>query len=238
MKIVIIRHAEPDYEHNTLTPHGFIEAKALGDFYDADDFDEIYCSTLNRAVFTCDAIVKGKKKYEKCDWLEEISKYPITVNGNTTCAWDFMPDYFEKMENIYDFNKYADNEVLKTGNFKEHLNEIYKELELVLNKNGYYKENGYFRVEKANKKTILLVCHWGMMSVLMSYFMNIPFCVIANHMCCLPTGVTTFVSEERQEGIAHFRMLKFGDTTHLKVANVEESFHARFCETFDSEDRH
>lgn len=30
MKILIIRHAEPDYEKNTLTEKGFLEADALG----------------------------------------------------------------------------------------------------------------------------------------------------------------------------------------------------------------
>ena len=29
MKITIIRHADPDYEHNTLTPTGFKEVEAL-----------------------------------------------------------------------------------------------------------------------------------------------------------------------------------------------------------------
>ncbi len=30
MKITIIRHGDPDYENNTLTPTGFKEAEALG----------------------------------------------------------------------------------------------------------------------------------------------------------------------------------------------------------------
>ena len=31
MRIIFIRHAEPDYEHNTLTPRGFREAELLSD---------------------------------------------------------------------------------------------------------------------------------------------------------------------------------------------------------------
>ena len=77
-----------------------------------------------------------------------------------------------------------------------------------------------------------------MMSVLLSHLLNIPYTSLANFTVCAPTGVTTVVTEEREKGIAQFRMMEFGDTTHLKKEGLEPSFSARFCEIFDSNDRH
>jgi len=237
MKIIIIRHADPDYPNNTLTEKGFVEAEALGKKYSYKDFDEIYCSPLNRAKYTCDAIVKNEGKYEVVDWLQEFG-YPIKIDGKNAITWDFKPNYFEHLESIYDYDKYLDTELMKSGNIKEEINKVYQELDMVLLKNGYTKEGKVFKAIKSNKKKIVFVCHFGIMSVLMSYFMNIPFCVIGNHFCAVPTGVTEFVTEEREDGICQFRMLKFGDTSHLEIANIKESFAGRFCETFDSNERH
>jgi len=57
--------------------------------------------------------------------------------------------------------------------------------------------------------------------------------------CALPTSVTTLVTEERRKGIAYFRMLAFGDISHLYIAGEEPSFSGRFCETYDNfDERH
>jgi len=56
--------------------------------------------------------------------------------------------------------------------------------------------------------------------------------------CAQPSSVTTIVTEERREGIASFRILAFGDTSHLYVHDEEPSFAARFCECYSDETRH
>ena len=47
--------------------------------------------------------------------------------------------------------------------------------------------------------------------------------------------MTTVVTEERREGTASFRMLAFGDTSHLYAKGEEPAFAARFCETYEEE---
>ena len=69
MKISIIRHAEPDYENNTLTKNGFVEADLLGQFLKDEKIDYIYSSPLPRAYFTADAIVKYNKTKIKSSLL-------------------------------------------------------------------------------------------------------------------------------------------------------------------------
>ena len=56
--------------------------------------------------------------------------------------------------------------------------------------------------------------------------------VLWHGLCALPTGVTTVVTEERQQGIASFRIIGFGDLSHLYAAGETPSFAARFCECY------
>ena len=97
MKLYIIRHAEPDYEHHTITERGKKEAAALGKRYNASDFDEIYCSPLERAQMTCKAVTKGKGKVHTVEWLRELNHYhAVLKNGKKQTCWDFKPEYILK----------------------------------------------------------------------------------------------------------------------------------------------
>jgi probable phosphoglycerate mutase len=56
--------------------------------------------------------------------------------------------------------------------------------------------------------------------------------------CAQPSSVTTVVTEERRKGIAAFRILAFGDTSHLYAHDEDPSFAARFCECYEDDTRH
>ena len=52
MKLMIIRHGEPDYSIDSLTPVGWVEAKILADRISKLDVKAFYCSPLGRAKDT------------------------------------------------------------------------------------------------------------------------------------------------------------------------------------------
>ena len=52
MRILLIRHAEPDYANNTLTPKGFVEAEYLSEKLKNSNITHIYSSPLERAKLT------------------------------------------------------------------------------------------------------------------------------------------------------------------------------------------
>lgn len=59
MKIIIIRHGDPDYEHDSLTSVGENEAQALAEFLKDMKVDAIFCSPLGRARRTSSYIEKA-----------------------------------------------------------------------------------------------------------------------------------------------------------------------------------
>ena len=63
MKLIFIRHGDPDYVRDGLTEKGKIEAKALADMIERYNIDEVYQSPLGRAVETAEYSLKvlGKR---------------------------------------------------------------------------------------------------------------------------------------------------------------------------------
>jgi len=128
---------------------------------------------------------------------------------------------------------------MKKCNVKSEADKVFKGIDKILEKNGYVREGNLYRAVKPNRDTIVLFCHFGVECVILSHLLGISPVVLWHGCCALPTSVTTLVTEERRKGIAYFRMLSFGDTSHLYIAGEEPSFSARFCETYDNfDERH
>ena len=68
--------------------------------------------------------------------------------------------------------------------------------------------------------------------------MNVSPMILWHNTCAAPTSVTTVYTEERRQGKASFRVSSFGDISHLYAGDEEPAFAARFCETFDGDERH
>ena len=240
MKIIFIRHGEPDNPNKTLTKKGFEEVKALAEYYKTVKFDYVYFSPLPRAKLTAEAILSLKNQSgTEMPWLEEFHHHVyIPGTDKEVLNWDFKPSYITSEKDLYNDELYLDTELMKSGDVKRYYDYVTSEFDKTLEKHGYRRNGKYYQVLSENRDTIVFVCHLAVMSVLMSHLMGIPYVILTQHFACAPSGVTTLVSEEREEGIAQFRCLRYGDITHLTVANQEPSFHGRFCEIFHSDERH
>ena len=105
MRIIFVRHAEPDYEKDSLTENGRKEAEALAvRTKNWTDIDRFYCSPLGRAVETAAPTLKelGREAILK-PWLREFY-YPIKdpLTGEIHGPWDLQPQYFTGQEIMYD----------------------------------------------------------------------------------------------------------------------------------------
>ena len=73
MKLVFIRHGEPDYANDSLTEKGKREAEFLAGYLADRKMDEIYVSPLGRAKKTAEPTLKmlGREAAE-LEWLREF----------------------------------------------------------------------------------------------------------------------------------------------------------------------
>ena len=236
MKLVIIRHGDPDYEKDSLTEVGFAEAEILSDRVSKMDVAAFYVSPLGRAKDTArPSLEKTGRKAEVLDWLREFPAEMIRSDGSgPDCIWDWLPAEWTSEEKYFDKDMWMHTEVFEKANVPALYKQVICGLDSLLAKHGYERSGKLYRAVKPNEDTVVLFCHFGLECVLLSHLLNVSPMILWHGMCAAPTSVTTLVTEERREGIAYFRASAFGDTSHLYAAGREPSFAARFCETYSN----
>lgn len=238
MKILIVRHADPDYSIDSLTEKGWREAEYLSERLSRLPVKAFYVSPLGRAKDTASCTLKKvNARAEECEWLREfqpdISRPDVT--SHRTIAWDWLPQDWMQEETYFKYDTWQDTEIFRQSQVGEEYKWVTECLDELLKRHGYYREGHFYRAERPNNDTIVLFCHFGVACVLLSHLLNISPMVLWHGLCAAPSSVTTLATEERRKGIASFRMLSFGDTSHLYAKGEPPSFAARFCECFGNE---
>lgn len=233
MKLLIIRHADPNYAIDSLTETGWKEAGLLADRLCKLDINAFYVSPLGRARDTLSLTLQRLgRTAEVKDWLREFPAVVQKPGEPDSIAWDWLPADWTVEPRFYDKDQWLDVSVFRDAGVPELYKQVCEGLDALLAGHGYVRSGNYYRVENRNEDTIALVCHFGLESVILSRLLNVSPMVLWHGTCAAPTSVTTLTTEERREGIALFRMNAFGDTSHLYAAGREPSFSARFCEYY------
>ena len=241
MRIMIVRHGDPNYEIDGLTDKGKVEVQLLADRLVKERMETILCSPLGRARATIQPTLdRLGREAEYCDWLREFSYAPIKlpyVEGET-CCWDLLPAFAETVPEIYLPDRWREVEFIKNSDVPSAYDSVTAELDRAIERHGYRRVGNGYRAERPNHDTLVLVCHFGLTAVLLSHLMHCSPYSIWQHTVTLPTSVTTLYTEEREDGIVHFRATGIGDVSHLYAGGEEPAFAARFCECFTDDTRH
>lgn len=250
MRLLIIRHGDPDYEKDSLTEKGWREARLLAERMAKVDVKDFYVSPLGRAKATASlTLEKLNRTATECEWLREFAPQIHRPDDMVKqhVAWDWLPADWTKEEVFFRRDLWADQKNMQecispaTGQngVKAEYDWVTENFDKLLAEHGYVREGDIYRVEKANCDTLVFFCHFGLECVLLSHLMNVSPMILWHHTCAAPTSVTTIYTEERRENTASFRVSGFGDISHLYVADEEPAFSGRFCENYaNKEERH
>lgn len=239
MRLIIVRHGDPNYEIDSLTETGWKEAELAADRLSRLDIKDFYVSSLGRAQDTASCTLKKMNRTGiTCDWLREF--WPCIqrpdVPDQLKNIWDWLPQDWTTEPRFYNEETWTEPQAMKDGHVKEAYDEVCENFDRVLAEHGYVREHNYYRVENANSDTIVFFCHFGMECVLLAHLLHVSPMILWHGFCAAPASITTIYSEERREGIASFRVSAFGDISHLYAAGEEPSFSARFCECYKNQD--
>jgi probable phosphoglycerate mutase len=242
MRILIIRHGDPDYANDTLTEKGHREASLLAQKLKNEKIDHIFCSPLGRAKDTCAYTAKALGKENEVvihDWLQEFGTLHYWPDGTERhILWDMLPEFWTKIDKMYAKDEWLDQDFYRDTLLVERYKNVTDGLDELLKNHGYTRNGRLYKTEQGNHDTIALFCHFGLEAVLLSHLCNISPIVLTHHFCARTSSVTTLYTEEREKGKAVFRCVSFGDTGHLYAGEEEPSFSARFCEVYEDETRH
>lgn len=237
MKLLIVRHGDPDYAQDSLTEKGWREAEYLAERLASIGTREYYVSPLGRAKATasCTLSKVGRTAVE-CWWLREFEA-PIwrpDVSDRKIIPWDWLPQDWMAQEQFFHHDRWQESDQMAEGRVKLQYDMVTGELDTLLAANGYRREGRCYRAVTPNNDTLVFFCHFGVQCVLLSHLLNISPMVLWHGTCAAPSSVTTVVTEERRPGIASFRMTGFGDTSHLYCHSEAPSTSARFRECYQN----
>ncbi|MBR2927134.1 MAG: histidine phosphatase family protein [Clostridia bacterium] len=240
MRILIVRHADPNYEIDGLTEKGTREVALLTKRLCKEKIDHFYCSPLGRARATIAPTLRALgTEAVICDWLKEFnySHIQLPYEQNPSGGWDILPEYMNESEILYSPTEWREAPIIKGTQKLADYDWVCHEFDALLEAHGYRREGRIYRAERPNHDTILLACHFGLGAVLLSHLMFCSPYSLWQHTCLAPTSVTTAYTEERRKGIASIRLSAIGDTSHLfEIEPI--SFSGRFCECFTDDTRH
>lgn len=231
MKLLIIRHGDPDYEHDDLTEKGVSEATALSEWIEKQGVTAAYVSPLGRAKRTAEiGLSETHIKPEEFGFLREFDGSVKNYDGTLkNPCWDLLPAYYASRPELKT-DAWLKSELFAGTDTEKKYNAVCDGVDLILQKHGYKPVNGYLEVENGNKGVVAIFCHFGVECVILSHLTGVSPYIYWQNFCALPTAVTTLVTEERREGVASLRCLSFGSTEHLYKDGQEPSFAARFRE--------
>ena len=233
MRLILIRHADPDYSIDSLTEKGWKEAEILSERIAGINVKEFYTSPLGRAKDTASVTLKKLNRTAiELPWLREFNAPVIDEStGKERHPWDFLPGEWTKIPEYYDNQHWYTAPVENGTGVRRH----YGFTTGLMNteKHGYERDGNIYRAVNPNTDTIVLFCHFGVTCVILSHLLAFHLFAVA-WFCAAPTSLTTLVTEERRKGIAYFRVSSFGDTSHLYAAGEPPAFSGRYCEIYDN----
>ena len=234
MRILLIRHAEPDYAVDSLTPKGRMEAELLSRRLIQYDIRDFYVSPLGRAKDTAAyTLEKLQRTAEELPWLAEFrARVADPVTGRKHIPWDFPPRFWPDLPGAGDVRTWADTPFFDGSDVKAIWQETMDGADALLARYGFRKDGAVWRCAENTRDTICLFCHFGISMAFLAYLTDCSPLVLWHHTLTLPSSLTEVVTEERTRGEVSFRVTRLGDIAHLETAGEKRSTAGLFPECF------
>lgn len=235
MLFFYIRHGDPIYSPDSLTPLGQKQADAVAKRFGMYGLDEIYASTSNRAMMTaqptCDLL---KIEMKTLDFANE--KYPwerFTVSMGERRIWAFHHPEFRRL--FHDPSVRAlgdhwyDHSEFQQYSFQEGVEKTYEETDAFFASLGYehVRHTGTYRVTQSNEKRVALFAHQGFGMVFLSCLLDIPYPVFCTQFDLSHSSITVIRFQE-EEGICIPKVCTLSSDAHLYREGLPTNYNYEF----------
>lgn len=217
MRILLVRHGEPDYRTDSLTEKGRREAELLSRRLEHIPAKAYYVSPLGRARETADFTLRRVgREAEVLPWLAEFRGVTVDPEtGRRRIPWDYRTTAWYDHVLLLDRDRWTEDSLVSGGNVAEIWEETKNGVDTLLLSHGYRRDGAVYRCEDNTEDTIVLFCHFAIGTAILSYLTGIPPVPMWQGFLTLPTSITTLVTQERTKGEIEFRCVCMGDVSHL-----------------------
>ncbi len=246
MRILIIRHGDPDYSIDSLTEKGWREAELLSERLVKEGITDIFVSPLGRARDTArPTLEKLGLSATVLDWLRE---FPAGVNPDSFyreaglsddlprhgCPWDVYPQYWRRQESLFSEKGWREHPLYAPT--VPVYDAVAAKLDSLIDSFGYHKNGTLYDIDPAadEDRCLAFFCHMGLGLTLISILSRIPVTVTWETFFLPTTSVTSVCMEKFApvKGQAQARFVQIGDTSHLYAGGEPVSnsgFHCRIA---------
>jgi probable phosphoglycerate mutase len=234
MLFFYVRHGDPIYSPDSLTPLGHEQARAVAKRFTAHGLDRIYASSSNRAQLTakpsCDLL---KKKMEILDWANEgfvWQEFTVTLeNGQRT--WGFYDPRMLELFRSGEMRALGDlwhTHPAIPKSFGEGMARIDREVDEFFLSLGYKhdRENARYEPVAPTNERVALFAHQGFSMAFFSSMLDIPYPVFSTHFDIGHTGMSVIEFEPRGNFV-YPKVLQHANDGHLYREGILTGYHNR-----------
>ena len=227
MKLVFVRHGDPNYIDNCLTPLGHRQAEALARRLEAcgTDFAAIYSSKYGRAVETAEHSAKRlHKDVIILDFIHEIS-YGLT--GMPPEERDRYSPWIAPVELVrngiplvnYDPENFW---AYKDTRLEETTKRVREGFDAWLEELGFSREGEWYRCSRENNDTLLIFAHGGSISCILGHIMSVNVLAACVYLRLNCTGISEVEFRSRPGKLIIPLIWSVNDHAHLEDAAYTE----------------
>ena len=228
MRFLIIRHGDPDYAHDSLTPKGFREAEALAVRLKKEGVNKIYVSPLGRAAATAAPTAAALKLTpEVLPWLTEfpvpLKADGVNPNPQGHCPWNIFPELWSGEACALSNESWRSFSLYKDCGIAEYFDNISAQLDALMAKHGYLRNGQYYNILPGfehSTETVALFCHHGVGCALLAHLCSISLPLFWHSFFLTTSSVTQILMEKHHSDnkTAVARIISLADTSHLYAA--------------------
>ena len=225
MILYYVRHGDPIYNPDSLTPLGLRQAESVAHRLAQFGLDAVYSSSSNRAYLTALPTAEMLKlEVEKRDFCTEGRAWEVTAlseRQRDRRMWMFQSgewrDVLRSPEVISMGKEWYLHEKFKDTPVPIGLPRLHADCDAFLLELGYRhlpEENRYL-VERPNDDRIALFAHQGFGMIFLSHILDVPYPLFASHFDIGHSGVTVIEFAPDRNGIVSPTVLTLSNDSHL-----------------------
>ncbi|MGI6264300.1 MAG: histidine phosphatase family protein [Acutalibacteraceae bacterium] len=235
MLLFFVRHGDPIYDPDSLTPLGRRQAEALAKRLALYGVDEVIASRSVRARQTAEPTAEvAKKDLQIVDWCrEDIAWGEFTVEiegGGRNWAFDTprMIRLFNSPEIRALGQEWYTHPVFAGTAFESGIKRMRAEVDAFLSARGYVHDaaTASYRPEAHNDKRVALFAHQGFGMAFLSTLLDIPYPLFCTHFDVAHSGLTVIELRPR-DGMVIPRVLSLSNDAHLYREGLPTKFQNR-----------
>lgn len=217
-----IRHGDPIYDPDSLTPLGTRQAEALAKRLALYGLDKIYCSTSNRAFLTakptCELLNKEAVQLDFANEGYAWRDLTVEKEDGSGKRWLFHDQKSKDRFNTKEIRDLGDRWYDAPGfeQYEAGINRVYNEADAFFASLGYehIRYTGKYKVTRANDERVALFAHQGFGLAFISCILDIPYPTFSTHFDIGHSDMTVIEFAEK-DGYCIPKILTYSSDSHL-----------------------